>query len=72
MMLEAGIVAQQFGDATALFQDGQFPAAAVQFRLILPLEQMHEQEFQPIGELATLRTTHGFQLLDQVLNTQAS
>ena len=36
--------------------------------LILPFEQMTEQDFQPADQLLTVASPHAVQFLDQVLN----
>jgi hypothetical protein len=51
-------VAQDALDAPALFRNRGAPAPALEPGLVLPFEQVEQQDLQPVGELAAFATAH--------------
>ena len=50
------------GQAITLLLDRQPPTGAADGRLELPLQQMHEQDRETVGQLALLGLAHAFDL----------
>lgn len=67
---QAGVVVEQFEHRQALLLDGRRPASGSERRLILPFEEMPEQDFEATLQLAAFAGAHAFDFLHEMFQIQ--
>jgi len=63
---DAGVIAQEVGDVIALDGDRSFPGVAAVLGLVVPLEEVTEEDAQPVDQFFSFLASHCFDFFGEV------